>query len=120
MRTMNGVSWSVAAAAVLMGTLVTGCSIGERTTTWAGDIRDFIGSKAEVACFAGVDDLSVRDGPKLSAKLVGKLALHQKVFRSTIENGYARVRVPDGSLDGWVIDAKLLRELPSDDTDASR
>lgn len=85
-------------------------------TTWGGSVRDLIGSKAEVAYFAGSADLPVRDGPKLSAKLVGHLTLHQRVLRSTVTNGYARVRVPDGSLHGWVVSAKLLRELPADDT----
>ena len=112
MRTTNGVSWSVAAAAVLTATLVAGCS----NRNWVGSIRDMIGSKAEVAYFAGVADLPVRDGPKLSAKLVGHLTLHQRVLRSTVANGYARVRVPDGSLHGWVVSAKLLRKLPADDT----
>jgi hypothetical protein len=115
MRKKNGLSWSVATAAVLTGTLVAGCSSRSISTNWVGDIRDMIGSKAEVAYFAGIADLSVRDGPKLSAKLVGHLTLHQKVLRSTVTNGYARVRVPDGSLHGWVVSAKLLRKLPADD-----
>ena len=116
MRKNNGLRWSVATAAVLTATLVAGCSSRSISTNWVGDIRDMIGSKAEVAYFAGVADLSVRDGPKLSAKLVGHLTLHQKVLRSTVTNGYARVRVPDGSLHGWVVSAKLLRKLPADDT----
>ena len=114
MRTTKSVSWSVVTA-VLTASLVAGCSSGSVSTDWVGDIRDMIGSKAEVACFAGIDDLPVRDGPKLSAKLVGHLTLHQKVFRSAVANGYARVRVPDGSLHGWVIDRKLLRKPPADD-----
>ena len=108
-------SWSVATAAVPTATLFAGCSSRSSSTNWVGDIRDMIGSKAEVAYFAGVADLSVRDGPKLSAKLIGHLTLHQKVLRSTVTNGYARVRVPDGSLHGWVVSAKLLRKLPADD-----
>ena len=115
MRTTNGVSWSVAIAAVLTATLVAGCASRNISTDWVGSIRDMIGSKAEVAYFAGVGDLPVRDGPKLSAKLVGHLTLHQRVLRSTVANGYARVRVPDGSLHGWVVSAKLLRKLPADD-----
>ena len=116
MRTTNRLGWSVATAAVLTATLVAGCSNRNILTNWGGDIRDMIGSKAEVAYFAGVADLPVRDGPKLSAKLVGHLTLHQRVLRSTVANGYARVRVPDGSLHGWVVSAKLLRKLPTDDT----
>jgi hypothetical protein len=115
MRTTNGVSWSVAIAAVLTAALVAGCASRRISTDWVGDIRNLIGSEAEVAYFVGVADLSVRDGPKLSAKLVGHLTLHQKVLRSTVSNGYARVRVPDGSLHGWVIDAKLLRKLPAEE-----
>ena len=110
---MNGVRWPVATAALLAAALVAGCS-ARSVSTGVSDVVDWIGSKAEVAYFVGVDDLALRDGPKLSAKLVGHLTLHQEVLRSTVENGYARVRVPDGSLHGWVINRKLLRKLPSD------
>jgi hypothetical protein len=116
MRTTNGMNRSVATAAVLTATLVAGCASRSISTDWAGSIRDMIGSKGEVAYFAGVADLPVRDGPKLSAKLVGHLTLHQRILRSTVTNGYARVRVPEGSLHGWVVSAKLLRTLPADDT----
>jgi hypothetical protein len=111
----NGVSWGIAMVAVLTATLVAGCANRNLSTDWVGEIRDMIGSKGEVAYFAGVADLSVRAGPKLSGKLVGHLTLHQEVLRSTVSNGYARVRVPDGSLHGWVINSKLLRKLPSAD-----
>jgi len=112
MRRMKG--GSVVTAAVLAVTLVAGCSTQKISAGW-NDVVDMIGSKGEVPYFAGVAGLTVRSGPKLSAKRVGHLELHQRVLRSAVENGYARIRVPDGSLQGWVIDAKLLPELPSDE-----
>ena len=73
-----------------------------------------MGLRGEVPYFATVDELSVRNGARLSAKIVGHLELHQMVLRSGVNNGYARIRVPYGGLRGWVDDDKLTATPPSD------
>lgn len=103
----------IVATAMLTAAVLAGCS-RVRIPTSLNDVGQNIGLKGEVAYFAAVDDLSVRDGARLSAKVVGHLELHQVVLRSTVDNGYARVRVPCGSLRGWVDDDKLVAKLPAD------
>jgi hypothetical protein len=93
--------------------VLAGCSRARVPTSLDEAGRD-LGMRGEVPYFAAVDNLSVRDGAKLSARVVGHLDLHQVVLRSGVNNGYARMRVPYGSLRGWVDDDKLLEKLPSD------
>ncbi len=66
---------------------------------------------ASAAVYAAVDGLPVLDKPAGSARTVGHLALNQKVTRSKVENGFARVKA--GSLEGWVVDSKLSRKRAS-------
>jgi len=106
-------SRKVVATAMLAVAVLVGCSRARIPTGWKEAGRS-IGLRGEVPYFAAVDDLSVRNGARLSAKVVGHLELHQMVFRSGVDNGYARIRLPDGSLRGWVDDAKLVEKLPSD------
>lgn len=62
--------------------------------------------------YAGVGDLAVREKPSGSAKVVGKLELHEKVRRSRLEHGYAYVTADRSGLAGWVVNAQLLWRLP--------
>src|SRR5262245_52457333 len=105
---------SVVATSVLAVALLVGCSRVRNATNWTEGAVRSIGLRGEVVYFAAVDDLSVRDGPRLSARVVGHLELHQMVFRSGVDHGYARIRLCDGSLRGWVDDAKLVETLPSE------
>ena len=99
--------------AMLAVAVLAGCSRMRNPAGWTESVRD-IGLRGEVPYFAAVDHVSVRDGARLSAKIVGHLELHQMVLRSGVDDGYARIRIPDGSLRGWVDDAKLVEKLPSD------
>ena len=98
---------------MLAAAVLAGCSRARIPTSFA-DAASRIGLKGEVPYYAAVDHVSVRDSARLSARVVGHLKLHQMVLRSGIDNGYARIRLPDGSLRGWVEDAKLVEKLPSD------
>lgn len=105
----------VLATVMLAMAVLAGCSSGRpRIPTSLNDVGENLGFRGEVPAFAAVDNLSVRDGARVSARVVGHLDLHQMVLRSGVNNGYARVRVPYGSLRGWVDDDKLLEKLPSD------
>lgn len=48
-----------------------------------------------------------------SSKVVGHLVLHERVTRIQFDRGYALVVVGDGGLEGWVENAKLLRQIPT-------
>jgi hypothetical protein len=99
--------------AVMFFGLVTGCSGGMNPRGWlGGDPKDQ--ANGETVYYAGVDDLTVREAPEASAEIVGRLALHEKVFRSEVAKGYARVRTADSRLTGWVVNARLIWKLPAD------
>jgi hypothetical protein len=93
--------------------VLAGCSRA-RVPTSLNDVGENLGLRGEVPYFAAVDRVSVRNGARLSARIVGHLELHQMVLRSGVNNGYARIRVPYGSLRGWVDDDKLVGTLPAD------
>lgn len=97
-----------------MGTIATaaGCSTTAGLGNWFGG-GDAKSAKAGSVYFAAVDGLPVMDAPKAGARVVGTLRLHQKVTRSTVENGYAKVKASTGGLEGWVLNAKLIWRLPS-------
>jgi hypothetical protein len=105
-----GVTRKAATVLVLAVVLAAGCSGGKSPGQWFGLGKS--SAKQEGVFFAGEDALTVRDAPKASGKIVGQLSLHQKVVRSKLTDGYALVRVVDGSLAGWVVNAKLLWKLP--------
>ena len=90
--------------------LAAGCSSGKSPGRWFGLGKS--GARQEGVFFAGENGLTVRDAPKASGKIVGQLSLHQKVVRSKVTDGYALVRVVNGHLAGWVVNAKLLWKLP--------
>jgi hypothetical protein len=94
-----------------------GCGAIERT------IRGPSGAKASSpatptptqtprAFYAGVDGLKVHSEPSAGSKVVGTLALHEKVTRTDVERGYAYVTSATTGLKGWVSNAQLIWRLP--------
>jgi hypothetical protein len=63
--------------------------------------------------YAAVEGLTVYAEPSESSKVVGHLALHEKVIRSRLERGYAYVTVSKSGLDGWVDNGQLLWRVPA-------
>jgi hypothetical protein len=63
--------------------------------------------------YAGVDQLMVYSEPRSSASQLAQLPLHQKVYRSKIEKGYAYIKVEGTGVTGWVDNARLIWRLPS-------
>lgn len=106
-------SRKVLATAMLVAAVLAGCSRA-RIPTSLTEAGTSMGLRGETPYFAAVDGVSVRDGARLSARVVGHLELHQMVLRSGVNNRYARIRLPDGSLRGWVRTDKLVETLPSD------
>lgn len=99
-----------ATALVLALFVAAGCSGGKSPRQWLGLGES--SAKQEGVFYAGVDGLTVRDAPKSSAKIVGRLSLHQKVKRTKVRDGYALVQVSGSDLAGWVVNSKLLWKLP--------
>jgi hypothetical protein len=63
--------------------------------------------------YAGVEGLTVYGEPSASSKVVGTLALHEKVTRSDLQRGYAYVTSAQSGLAGWVSNAQLIWRLPA-------
>jgi hypothetical protein len=62
--------------------------------------------------YAAADGLPVRADASASAKVVGRLGLHEKVTRTQVDRGYAHV-VAGSGVEGWVDNAQLLWRLPA-------
>ena len=72
-----------------------------------------LGSAAQVQTYyAGIDGLAVFADPSSSSKVIGRLALYEKVSRSRLEHGYAFVSAAKG-LQGWVDNAQLVWRVPA-------
>lgn len=56
--------------------------------------------------------LPIHKKASASSKVVGHLVLHERVTRIRFDSGYALVAVGGGSLEGWVENSKLLRQIP--------
>jgi len=69
--------------------------------------------------YAGAEGLQVYSKPSESSKVVGKLALHEKVRRYKLERGYAYIESDKSGAKGWVSNAQLIRRLPGVATTAA-
>jgi hypothetical protein len=63
--------------------------------------------------YSAVEGLTIYAEASRSSKVVGHLALHQRVTRSQLENGYAYIAADKGGLSGWVDNAQLIWRLPA-------
>jgi len=94
----------------LTAALAAGCSNGK-------SFRDIFAGKSggsETGTFyAGVEGLKIYQKPRFSSSATGTISLHEKVYRSAIENGFAYVKVARSGQKGWVENAKLLWRLPA-------
>ncbi len=55
--------------------------------------------------------MTVHSNPTAAAKIVGRLALHEKVSRTQLERGYAYVTSATSGISGWVDNAQLIWRL---------
>ena len=69
--------------------------------------------------YAGSEGLKVYSEASTSSKVVGTLALHEKVTRTRLDRGYAYVESAKSGVKGWVINAQLIWRLPSAPTTAA-
>jgi hypothetical protein len=63
--------------------------------------------------YAAADGLVVRDQPSASGAVVGRLALHERVTRVRIHDGFALVTDSANGLKGWVENAQLVSRIPA-------
>jgi hypothetical protein len=68
--------------------------------------------------YSGIAGLRVYSEPTSSSDVVGTLALHEKITRTQVERGYARVWSTRTDVTGWVDNAKLIWRIPAATTAA--
>jgi len=112
--------------AVLLGSFCTvfaacavGQSIQQRSAGPPTAVSTQSAETAPLVYYVGVDQLTVYSGPQSSASPVAQLSLHQKVYRSKIEKGFAYIKVEGSGVTGWVDNARLIWRLPSQQQKAS-
>jgi hypothetical protein len=119
-RSSGLVSPCRALVALLSAVLLTGCSSGKTLGNPFGSLFGGTDRGKESGTFyAAVAGVTLYSKPKQSSSAVGQLSLHQKVYRSKVESGFAYVKVEGTGKTGWVDNAKLLWRLPSNAPSAS-
>ena len=63
--------------------------------------------------YAGVEGLKVYSEASASSKVVGTLALYEKVTRTKLDRGYAYVESSKSAAKGWVNNAQLIWRVPT-------
>ena len=114
----TGIAGPCVLVAVAATIAVAGCSSVRQTMSgWFGATPSptpaaVVAGPAETF-YAAVDGLGVRAEPSASAKVLGRLALYERVSRTRLERGYAYVATDGNRLVGWVDNAQLLWRLPA-------
>jgi hypothetical protein len=106
---------AVMLAAVLAGGLsLSACSVQRTVSGWfhRGASSEATAGTGQTY-YAAAAGLKVYSEPTSSSKVVGKLALHEKVRRYKVERGYAYVKADASGLAGWVNNTMLLWRLPA-------
>ena len=68
--------------------------------------------------YTAIDGLKLYKEPRRSKAHLAQRPLHQKVYRSKLEGGYAYVKVDGSDMKGWVDNAQLIWRLPAEPPDA--
>ena len=99
---------------------INGCSIGQEFFSPPAEpapapepARAAARAAAELPYYAGRRGLKVYSAPRRGARVLATLPLHQKVLRSEVQYGYARIRTPNGRIEGWVDNGLLIWRLPA-------
>jgi hypothetical protein len=85
-----------------------GCSSGQRFLS-----QPPAPASAELPYYASRPDLKVYSAPRRGSRVLATLTRHQKVLRSDVQRGYARIRTADGRIQGWVDNGLLIWRLPA-------
>jgi hypothetical protein len=109
--------WSRVALVCSFCTVFAACAAGKSVQQPGAKPPEAVSAQsaetAPAVYYAGVDQLVVYSEPRPSASQLTQLPLHQKVYRSKIEKGYAYIKVEGSGVSGWVDNARLIWRLPS-------
>ncbi len=77
-------------------------------------------ASAELPYYASRPGMTVYSAPRRGSRALATLTLHQKVLRSHVQRGYARIRTRDGRIRGWVDNGLLIWRLPASKPSVTR
>lgn len=99
---------------------INGCSTGQRFLSQPPEpdlasepARVPAQASAELPYYASRPGMKVYSAPRPGSRVLATLSRHQKVLRSDVQRGYARIRTPDGRIRGWVDNGLLIWRLPA-------
>lgn len=106
---------------------INGCSTGQRFLSQPPEqarasepARGQAPASAELPYYASRPGMKVYSAPRRGSRVLATLTRHQKVLRSDVQRGYARIRTPDGRIQGWVDNGLLIWRLPASQPSATR
>ena len=99
---------------------ISGCSTGQPFLSQPPEparasepVRVQAQASAELPYYASRPGMKVYSAPKRGSRVLATLPRHQKVLRSEVQRGYARIRTPDSRIQGWVDNGLLIWRLPA-------
>ncbi len=91
-----------------------GCSaLRPLSRVFQGDETKPAASTSEATYYTSEVGVKLYSEPRFSSSSVATLPLHQKVYRSKLEKGFAYVSVEGTGQTGWVDNGKLIWRLPA-------
>ena len=106
---------------------INGCSTGQRFLSQPPEparasepARVQAPASAELPYYASRPGMKVYSVPRRGSRVLATLTRHQKVLRSDVQRGYARIRTPDGRIQGWVDNGLLIWRLPASKPSGTR
>lgn len=87
----------------------------ESATPAAQGQKSAVLAQEEQVYYVAEAGLNVYAEPSARAQRVAELPLYERVLRSDLQRGYARIRTADDRVHGWVDNARLIWRLPSDE-----
>jgi hypothetical protein len=105
------------APCLALAMLAAGCSTWKSPGSWfGGEKTDGAESMADsttaTAYYTGEADVKLYPEPRFSSSYIVALPLHQKVYRSKLDRGFAYVQVEGSGQTGWIDNSKLTWRLP--------
>lgn len=106
---------------------ISGCSTGQPFLSQPPEparasepVRVQAQASAELPYYASRPGMKVYSAPKRGSRVLATLPRHQKVLRSEVQRGYARIRTPDSRIQGWVDNGLLIWRLAASQPSVTR
>lgn len=101
---------------IVFGMLAAGCSTWKSPSSWFGGESTGVEESAQAQTkatpyYTGEASMKLYPEPRFSLSYIVELPLHQKVYRSKVERGFAYVEIEGSGKKGWLDNSKLVWRL---------